>query len=213
MLDQKSIFNISNNTDFEVLTLEVFKHQFKKNSVYRSFCDLLYIHPSSISSIEEIPYLPIQFFKTHKVLSSKNDIQTTFKSSGTTGSIVSKHYITDIELYTSSFRSCFQHVYGNVQDYVILALLPSYLERTNSSLVYMVNDFINQSNHQESGFYLNNYEQLAQTLRSLDASGKKVLLLGVSFALLALIESHKFDLNHTIVMETGGMKGRRKELI
>lgn len=214
MIDPQKIFTISSETDFKSLALEIFKFQFDNNPVYRSFCDLLYVHPSDVKSIENIPFLPIQFFKTHEVISSSNSkIQTTFTSSGTTSSVLSKHYITDLSIYETSFRSAFKALYGPIEDYVVLALLPSYLEREGSSLIYMVRDMINQSKHEESGFYLNNLNDLQSQLVALDNSGKKVLLIGVSFALLDLVESHTFDLNNTVVMETGGMKGRRKELI
>lgn len=214
MIDPQKIFSISSEADFKSLALEIFKYQFDNNPVYRSFCDLLYIHPSDVKSIQDIPFLPIQFFKTHEVISSSNtQIQKTFKSSGTTGSILSKHHITDLSIYEKSFRTTFNSLYGSIEDYVVLALLPSYLERDGSSLIYMVRDMINHSKHEESGFYLNNLNDLKSQLVALDNSGKKILLIGVSFALLDLVESHSFDLKNTIIMETGGMKGRRKELI
>ncbi|WP_299059020.1 acyl transferase [uncultured Polaribacter sp.] len=207
------IFNIQSETDFKEVALKVFKHQFKNNKVYRSFCDLLYIHPSDVTKIEEIPFLPIQFFKSKKVLSSLDEIQETFTSSGTTESITSKHFVTDINLYKESYLKGFEHFYGNIEDYVVLALLPNYLERKGSSLVFMVDDLIQKSKNTESGFYLNNLSELAKKLTELDKKGKKVLLMGVSFALLDLIELQQFNLKNTIIMETGGMKGRRKELV
>ena len=213
MIDNNTIFNIKNKTEFEDLALQVFKFQFMHNKVYRSFCDLLYKHPSDVKTIHDIPFLPIQFFKSHHVLSSNEKIKTTFSSSGTTGSSVSKHYVTDLEIYKHSFTKGFQQFYGDIKDYVVLALLPSYLEREGSSLIYMVNDMISQSKSDKSGFYLNNIFELIDTLTSLDSQGEKVLLIGVSFALLDLIEAYQFNLKHTIIMETGGMKGRRKELI
>ena len=213
MINSKAIFNIKTEQEFSYMALEIFKFQFKNNKVYRSFCDLLYKHPSDVKSIEEIPFLPIQFFKTHEVLSSKDSIQQTFISSGTTGSVTSKHLVTNLDIYEQSFRTGFKHFYGNVKDYVVLALLPSYLERDDSSLIYMVNDMIVQSNHPESGFYLNNFDELKEVLLDLEAKKKKTILLGVSFALLDLVERYQFHLKNTIVMETGGMKGRRKELI
>ncbi|QVY64415.1 acyl transferase [Polaribacter sp. Q13] len=210
---QNNIFNIQNQEEFKQVALEVFKHQFKNNKVYRSFCDLLYIHPSSVSKVEEIPFLPIQFFKSRKVLSSLEEIEETFTSSGTTGSLTSKHFVTDINVYKESYLKGFAHFYGNIEDYVVLALLPNYLERNGSSLVFMVDDLIKKSNNSESGFYLNNIEELAKKLVELDKKGQKKLLIGVSFALLDLIEMKQFNLKNTIIMETGGMKGRRKELI
>ncbi|WP_303318847.1 acyl transferase [Flavivirga abyssicola] len=213
MIDTNSIFNINNQTEFEDLALQIFKFQFDNNRVYRSFCDLIYKHPSDVKTIKDIPFLPIQFFKSHNVLSSKDTIKATFSSSGTTGSMTSKHHVTDLDIYTQSFTKGFQQFYGPIEDYVILALLPSYLEREGSSLIHMVDAMIKQSKYTESGFYLNNYSELKDTLITLDSQGKKVLLIGVSFALLDLIEIHRFNLNNTIIMETGGMKGRRKELI
>ena len=210
---QNNIFNIQTQEEFKQVALNVFKHQFKNNKVYRSFCDLLYIHPSNITKVEEIPFLPIQFFKSRKILSSLEEVQETFTSSGTTGSITSKHFVTDINLYKESYLKGFSHFYGNIEDYVVLALLPNYLEREGSSLVFMVDDLIQKSKNSESGFYLNNIEELAKKLTELDKKGQKVLLIGVSFALLDLIETAQFNLKNTIVMETGGMKGRRKELV
>ncbi|WGD35538.1 acyl transferase [Olleya sp. YS] len=213
MIKTDDIFSISSEAEFLDLALKVFRFQFENNNVYRSYCDLLYVNPSDVKHLHEIPFLPIQFFKSHTVLSSQNDIETTFTSSGTTGQITSKHHVTDLKIYESSFKNGFQHFYGNIEDYTLIALLPNYLEREGSSLVYMVNQLINDSNKPESGFYLNNLDELKDTLVQLDKNNKKVLLIGVSFALLDLIESYTFNLNNTIVMETGGMKGRRKELI
>ncbi|MFG6687210.1 acyl transferase [Mariniflexile sp. HNIBRBA6329] len=213
MTNANAIFNIQTEEQFNAMALKTFKFQFENNRVYRSFCDLIYKHPSDVKTIEEIPFLPIQFFKTHNILSSKGPIQTTFTSSGTTGSTSSKHVVTDLKIYEESFQKGFNHFYGNIEDYVVLALLPSYLERDGSSLIYMVEAFIKQSNHAESGFYLNNLSELKDTLIRLDSEGKKALLIGVSFALLDLVETYQFNLKHTIIMETGGMKGRRKELI
>ncbi|GGK22851.1 acyltransferase [Yeosuana aromativorans] len=213
MIDTNAIFNIDSEQAFHEMALDVFNYQFKNNKVYRSFCDLLYIHPSDVQNIEQIPFLPIQFFKTHTVVNSQNPVQTTFTSSGTTGSATSRHGVTDLSIYERSFQKGFEHFYGAVQEYVVLALLPSYLERQGSSLIYMVDAMIKQSKHPESGFYLSNLDELKNTLIQLDSKGKKVLLIGVSFALLDLIETYQFQLSYTIVMETGGMKGRRKELI
>lgn len=213
MIAKDSIFNIKTEAEFESLALKLFKFQFEKNAVYRSFCDLLYKHPADVKTIEDIPFLPIQFFKSHDVLSSPSSVEKTFTSSGTTGSITSKHLVTNLSLYEESYTKGFQTFYGNVEDYVILALLPSYLERDGSSLIYMVNDLIQQSNRNKSGFYLNNLEELVEMLNQLEAKNQKTLLIGVSFALLDLVEKFQFQLKYTTVMETGGMKGRRKELI
>ena len=208
-----SIFNIQSEAEFTTTALEIFKFQFEHNSVYRSFCDLLYKHPSDVHTIEQIPFLPIEFFKTHTIASTNKAAEAIFTSSGTTGSVVSKHHVSDLNVYKHSFRKGFQSYYGDIEDYTVLALLPSYLEREGSSLVYMANDMITQSKQAESGFYLHDLEALKDTLISLEAKGQNTLLMGVSYALLDLIEAHSFDLKHTIVMETGGMKGQRKELV
>ena len=191
----------------------MFKFQYEANAVYQKFCKLLDKHPSNVNSLRDIPFIPIEFFKSHDILSSKEPIVKTFTSSGTTGSQTSKHFITDLTIYEDSFNIAFQEFYGNPEDYAILALLPSYLERDGSSLIYMANNLIADSKHPKSGFYLHNLEDLAQTLKALDASGQKTLLIGVSFALLDLVDAYSFQLENTIVMETGGMKGRRKEMI
>ena len=213
MLAEKDIFNIKSNEEFESIALRVFKFQFENSAVYRSFCDLLFKHPSDINSIEEIPFLPIQFFKSHKVLSSTQPPQKIFTSSGTTGNVTSKHFVTDLHIYESSFKNGFEYFYGNIDDYAILGLLPSYLERDGSSLIYMVDYLIQKSNHPKSGFYLNNLGELAEAIQSLKAQNQKTILVGVSFALLDFVESQSIKLKNTIVMETGGMKGRRKEMI
>lgn len=213
MIQSKHIFKIQSENDFEAVALEVFRFQFENNTVYRSYCDLLYKHPADITKIVDIPFLPIEFFKSKKVVSTVNEPEMVFTSSGTTGSQVSKHFVTDLKVYEESFTRGFENFYGPVEDFVVLGLLPSYLEREGASLIYMVNHFIQKSNHPESGFYLNQWETLAEMLNTLDQYGKKVLLIGVSFALLDLVENHQFSLKNTIVMETGGMKGRRKELV
>ena len=210
---QEKIFNIKSEKEFNTLALEVFNFQFENNKVYRSFCDLLYIHPSDVKMAEDIPFLPIGFFKTHNVVSSVQKPVISFSSSGTTGSVTSKHHVTDLSIYEESYLSGFKQFYDAIEDYVVLALLPSYLEREGSSLIYMVDDLIKKSKHPESGFYLNNLNEINEKLIALDQSGQKVLLIGVSFALLDLIEEYQFQLKNTIVMETGGMKGRRKEII
>ncbi|PNQ75084.1 acyl transferase [Hanstruepera neustonica] len=213
MIDPKAIFNITSEEAFETLALKIFEYQFENNIVYRSFCDLLYKHPSEVNAVNDIPFLPIEFFKTKQIISSHKPIEKIFTSSGTTGSITSKHCITDLPLYENSFNEGFKQFYGQIEDYTILALLPSYLEREGSSLVYMVDYLIKASNNNHSGFYLNDYDQLKTKLMALDSSGKKTILIGVSYALLDLVENYPFDLKNTIIMETGGMKGRRKELV
>lgn len=207
------IFNIQTPEDFKQVAFSVFRHQFENNKVYRSFCDLLYIHPSDVHTLEDIPFLPIEFFKSKKIISSLEEVQEVFTSSGTTGGVTSKHYVTNIEFYKESYLKGFAHFYGNIEDYAVLALLPNYLERKGSSLVYMVADLIQRSKNKKSGFYLNNIEELAKKLIKIDQKGQKTLLIGVSFALMDLIEKCQFELKNTIIMETGGMKGRRKELV
>lgn len=212
-MTHSSIFDIKTDAQFEREALIAFKYQFEHNPIYRSFCDLLYKHPSEIKHSKDIPFLPIQFFKSHEVITENQSPEITFSSSGTTGSITSKHHVTDVSIYEKSFRDAFAKAYKNPKDLVILALLPSYLERSGSSLIYMVEDLIKTSNHPDSGFYLNDYEALSKKINVLEANGQKTLLIGVSFALLDFVEQYTFNLNHTTVMETGGMKGRRKELI
>ncbi|SDW16402.1 Acyl-protein synthetase, LuxE [Lutibacter oricola] len=212
-MELNSIFNIQNTAEFEQKSLEIFKFQAENNLVYKTFLTHLKTNVSAINSINKIPFLPIQFFKSHSILSSTKKVEKTFLSSGTTGMTQSKHLVTDINIYENSYLKGFHHFYENIENYTVLALLPAYLEREGSSLIYMVDDLIKKSKKPNSGFYLNNLEKLAKTLIKLDQNGEKVLLIGVSFALLDLVESYQFNLKNTIVMETGGMKGRRKELI
>ena len=171
------------------------------------------VEKSSVKIIQQIPFLPIQFFKSHRVISNENSIKETFTSSGTSGEQTSKHYVTDVSIYEKSYQNGFSQFYGNIEDYVVLALLPSYLERDGSSLIYMVSDLIQKTKNSESGFYLHNTDALIEKLIALDAMGGNVILIGVTYALLDLIEQHQFQLINTIIMETGGMKGKRKELI
>ncbi len=212
-MNSKAVFNIQSNTDFEESAIQTFAFQYKNNSVYQTFCNHLNKSPENVLSIQEIPFLPINFFKTHQVLSSQNPVEKIFTSSGTTSAATSKHYITDLSVYEKSYLNGFRHFYGDIKKYAVLALLPSYLEREGSSLIYMVNDFIKKSSNEHSGFYLHNLDELKEKLITLNADNKKTLLIGVSFALLDLVEKYQFSLKNTVVMETGGMKGRRKELI
>lgn len=221
MIPTPDIFTISSQKQFEKIALKTFRFQYENNLVYREFCNFLKTDVPKVKSLEQIPFLPIQFFKTHKVVSnnpiSRNfgtgQIQETFSSSGTTGTLTSKHFVTDVSIYEESYRKGFSQFYGNIEDYVVLALLPSYLEREGSSLIYMVKDLINRTNNHESGFYLHNHGELIEKLLRLDNAGQNVILIGVTYALLDLIESQKFQLQNTIIMETGGMKGKRKEMI
>lgn len=213
MIQPQDLFTISSHKQFEKIALKVFRFQYENNTVYREFCDFLNTDVQKVKSLEQIPFLPIQFFKSHEVLATTDAVQETFTSSGTTGMITSKHLVTDLSLYEQSYRNAFSEFYGNIEDYAVLALLPSYLERSGSSLIYMVKDLIELSNNENSGFYLHNYDELTAKLFKLDASGQNVILIGVTYALLDLIEKQKFQLKNTIIMETGGMKGKRREMI
>tara|TARA_R110002050_G_scaffold41842_10_gene101249 strand:- start:6568 stop:7545 length:978 start_codon:yes stop_codon:yes gene_type:complete len=209
----ENIFTISTEEEFNALALKTFQVQFRENLVYGEFCRHLGKSVSSVKTIEDIPFLPIEFFKSKKVICGSFEPRITFTSSGTTGSEVSKHYVKSVELYENSYLSAFRQFYGEIEDYCVLALLPSYLEREGSSLIYMANDLINKSRHPESGFYLDDIDRLQKTMVDLDGHNTKILLLGVSFALLDMAERFQLNLKNTIVMETGGMKGRKKELI
>lgn len=213
MINPQDLFTISSHKQFEKIALKIFRFQYENNRVYQEFCNFLNTDIRNVKNLQQIPFLPIQFFKSHDIVSSNETIQEIFTSSGTTGVVTSKHLVTDVSLYESSYRNAFSEFYGNIQDYVVLALLPSYLERSGSSLIYMVNDLIERSNNEHSGFYLHNYEELIAKLNLLDNTGQNVILIGVTYALLDLVEQHKFQLKNTIIMETGGMKGKRKEMI
>ena len=206
------IFNIASQDKFTDLALEIFKYQAHSNKVYKRYLEILGIDQNIITKPEDIPFLPIELFKSHKIITGSARPEIKFESSGITGSLKSKHYLIDPELYTSSFTRCFNLFYGSPEKYCILALLPSYLERKNSSLVYMVNRIIQMSNHQSSGFYLNNFSELSETLKRLENKKQPVILLGVSFALVKMAEKFSLPLEHTIIMETGGMKGRQEEM-
>jgi phenylacetate-coenzyme A ligase PaaK-like adenylate-forming protein len=212
MVDHNEIFNISNEQEFEKVTLQVFRYQAENNEVYKEYLSYLKVDPTQVNSIIDIPFLPIEFFKSREVVSTKLSPQATFTSSGTTGNLTSRHFVPDLSIYEASFKKGFEAFYGPITDYCVLALLPSYLEREGSSLIYMMEHLIKDSGHAKSGFYLHNHEELIATLEELKKSGQKVLLLGVSFALLDLAEKYTLDLSDVIVMETGGMKGRRKEI-
>lgn len=213
MRKPKDIFSISTAGEFEEKSLQVFEFQYFNNPVYKHFCDLLGRSPAQVDKLEKIPFLPIEFFKSHRITSSEASEEIIFTSSGTTGQVKSKHFVTDLAIYEESFRRAFTNFYGSVENYAVLALLPSYLERKGSSLIYMVDDLIKKSKNPASGFYLHNLEALDQKLNELEQKQQKVLLIGVSFALLDLAEKFSLNLKHTVVMETGGMKGRRKEMI
>lgn len=208
------IFSIKNEIEFEELALEVFHFQYENNKVYNLWSNLMKVNPREVKSIFQIPFIPISFFKTHDVISfRKEESVHFFKSSGTTGLQTSKHYIYDLEIYERSFIKCFEEFYSKVEDYCFIALLPNYLEQGNSSLVYMIDNLIKKSKYKESGFYQDSLEGVIQKLKELEQKNIKTILFGVTYALLDLIEIEKLSLKNTIVFETGGMKGRRKEII
>ncbi len=195
------------------MALSVFRYQAATNPVYAQYIDFLKTDIQSVRHAQDIPFLPIELFKTEKVLSAFQDALTIFTSSTTTGSFPGKHYVADPSLYEKSFRTTFKLFYGATENYCLLALLPSYLERQQSSLVYMMNNLILSTRHPASGFYLNNHEELANTLLELNKSGQKTILVGVSFALLDFVEKYTMNFPGLTVMETGGMKGRREEML
>jgi len=209
----RGIFDISTKEEFLSHSLRTFRFQYENNSVYRHFCDHLKTDLKKVDSLDKIPFLPIEFFISKHILSSSEKPMITFTSSGTTGSETSKHHVTDLSIYEQSYLRGFSNFYGKINEYCILALLPSYLERQGSSLIYMVEDLIKKSNHEKSGFFLKEYHQLYTLLKELQETNTKTLIIGVSFALLEFTELYRTNLKNTIIMETGGMKGRRKEIV
>ena len=205
------IFSVTEK-GFRQLALEIFHFQYESNSVYNSYVNALGKTPSDVDEIEKIPFLPISFFKTDEIKTGKFNAEVIFKSSGTTQTINSQHHVKDVSVYTQSFTTTFKKMYGDLKEWCIIGLLPSYLEKGNSSLVYMVDDLIKQSLHPQSGFYLYDLEKLKGTLFSLERANQKTLLIGVTYALLDFAEKFPMLLANTIIMETGGMKGRREEL-
>ena len=205
------IFSVTEK-GFGQLALDIFRFQFENNTVYNSYVNALGIKPSTVDKIEKIPFLPISFFKTDEIKTGKFNAEVTFKSSGTTQTINSQHHVKHVSLYAQSFTTAFEKLYGSLQGWCILGLLPSYLEKGDSSLVYMVDSFIKQSKFAQSGFYLYELDELKETLFSLERSNQKTLLIGVTYALLDFAERFPIALKNTIIMETGGMKGRREEL-
>jgi len=197
---------------FRQLALDIFHYQYEANSVYNAYVNALGKTHSDVDEIEKIPFLPISFFKTDEIKTEKFNAEVIFKSSGTTQTISSQHHIKDVSIYTQSFTVAFKKIYGDLQEWCILGLLPSYLEKGNSSLVFMVDDLIKQGQHPQSGFYLYDLEKLKETLLSLERANQKTLLIGVTYALLDFAEKFSMPLMNTIIMETGGMKGRREEL-
>ncbi len=204
---------INSADDFETIAIKTFFFQAKNNAVYKEYLELLKVIPDKINNIKKIPFLPVSFFKTHEIKTFNGNKEIVFTSSGTTGSETSKHHVYKSEFYQKSFETCFNLFYGNPHEYCILALLPSYLEKNGSSLVFMVNELIKQSKNADSGFFINNHTELNNKVKKLLNSSQKVILLGVSFALLDFAEAFQQKLsNNFIVMETGGMKGKRKEV-
>jgi phenylacetate-coenzyme A ligase PaaK-like adenylate-forming protein len=206
------IFNIADQESFHDTAMEIFECQAANNKVYSDFLKALKITREDVNQIEDIPFLPVEFFKNHKIITGKHSPEKIFESSGTTGNSVSRHYISDISLYEESFSGAFRLFYGEPSDFVIAALLPSYAERKNSSLVYMMNGLIKQNRNSSGGFFINNTDELLAAIKTWKSEKQKILLIGVSFALLDLAEKKSPDLSGVIVMETGGMKGRRKEI-
>ncbi len=206
------IFNIK-EAGFEALAIEIFRFQYEHNAIYREYINVLGVNPGEVNAIIDIPFLPIRFFKSHVVQTTSFELVEIFESSGTTGAVSSRHFVKDIDLYKESFTRGFELFYGPPKDWCIIGLLPSYLERTGSSLVYMMGELIKQSNNYHSGFYLNDFEKLAGVLKDQEIKKQKTLIVGVTFALLDFVEKYSLPLSHTIVMETGGMKGRREELV
>ena len=198
--------------DFEQLALEVFKFQYNNNAIYQQYVNALSIVGSNVRSVEQIPFLPIRFFKTAEIKTTVFEPEAVFESSGTTQTVNSRHYVKDLNIYRRSFLQAWERFYGPVQDWCVIGLLPAYLERQNSSLVVMVNEMIKLSQHAHSGFYLYEHEKLASVLQELEKQGQKTILIGVTFALLDFAEQYPMPLQHTVVMETGGMKGRRREM-
>ena len=205
------IFSCNDKATFEKIALDLFHYQMEKNSVYAPYAALI-LKGKIPANIYEIPFIPIDFFKREQIICQGKAIEEVFLSSGTTGE-KSKHLISDLTLYKKSFRKTFQQFYGDINDYCILALLPSYQEREGSSLIFMVDDLITKSKHPKSSFYLHNFSELSETIKELELKGQKTILFGVTYALLDLAAQYPQQLKNTIIMETGGMKGKRKELL
>lgn len=201
-----------NTEDFQQKSLEIFRFQAENNPIYRGFIKHLGINPNKVTELEKIPFLPIDFFKDFEILTLKKPIEKVFTSSGTTGMIPSKHFVYDLSLYHSQLEKSFEFFYGNFNDYVILPLLPAYAERQGSSLIEMVDFWMQKTGQQNREYFLYDHEKLAEQLRQYQLSPKKVILIGVSFALLDFAENYKMNLSDCIIIETGGMKGRKAEM-
>ena len=205
------IFNINSEQDFEKLTLEIFDFQMENNLIYAPYAALI-LKGKIPTNIYEIPFLPIEFFKNQQLICNGQKIEEIFLSSGTTGD-QSRHLVSDLSIYQKSFTKSFELFYGEITDYCILSLLPNYREREGSSLIYMVDELIRKSEHEKSGFYLNDYDGLSETIAELEKKKQKTILIGVSYALLDLAENFPQILEYTTIIETGGTKGKRKEFL
>lgn len=210
--DLSQVFSPHTEDSFLKTALQVFRYQYENNKLYRDFCQALKRFPDNVKGLHEIPFLPIEFFKTQQVYAANTPAEIVFTSSGTGQTGVSAHHVAQLSVYTDSFTRSFAHFYGDVSDYCILALLPAYLDRQGSSLVYMVQQLMQTGKNQKSAFFNTDYDKLFLHLQEQDKAGQKCLLIGVSFALLAFAEKYALPLKHTIIMETGGMKGRGREL-
>lgn len=210
---RKSIFGINDSLQFNELTVAIFHYQYQNNSIYRQFVDLLNVDPSGVKNSGQIPFLPISAFRSHKVMSGNLTEEAVFESSGTTSANTSRHFVADFSLYEKSFLKGFELFFGNIDEYAVFGLLPSYLERGNSSLVYMVQKLIQKTNCRFGGFYLDEFEQLENEIIRASENGKKVMLIGVTFALIDFAEFVSKPVSELIIVETGGMKGRRKEIV
>ena len=210
---EKNLFNIKSETDFNAVALEVFRFQYARNDIYHRFVEELGIDTASVKNYREIPFLPIGFFKSHKVVSGDFKPEAVFQSSGTTGMTTSHHFVKSTRLYKQSILQGFNLFFGKPENYVFLMLLPSYLKHTGSSLIYMADLLIRLSNDENSGFYLHDYDKLTAVLTGLKRQKKKVILLGVTYALLDMAELFPVDFPGLILIETGGMKGRRREMV
>ena len=206
-----TIFDIKNYQEFEKQCMQLFEFQMDNNPIYSTYAEII-LKGRTPRNIKEMPFLPIEFFKYEQIICQGHKIEEIFLSSGTTGD-QSKHLVSDLSIYESSFRKAFQLFYGDITEYCVLSLLPNYREREGSSLIYMVDDLIKSSKHPKSGFYLNDYERLSETILKLEEDGQKTILFGVSYALLDLANKFPQQLKNTIIMETGGTKGKRKELL
>jgi phenylacetate-coenzyme A ligase PaaK-like adenylate-forming protein len=209
---EKLVFGIKNEKELDLIALQVYHFQYNNNPVYQQYCNITGRVPDTVKGVADIPYLPISFFKTHRVISTSFQPELVFKSSGTTGNETSYHYIKDASIYITSFNKTFNQFYNNPEQYCILGLLPSYLERGNSSLVFMVNSLIENSKNPESGFYLYDYEKLFHVLKTIEEKSAPAILFGVTYALLEFSKAFNIELNSTTIIETGGMKGRGKEM-